>query len=1470
MPQTIIDLGRKVKAKYPTYADMDDAELGRRMKAKYPEYADFADVAPQPASKSIFQRIGDALNQEQDTEREMATANAANVQQDWQQGTATAKEGLGKLGRAYGAVAQPPAATPEQRKIQRDQMVGALKEVPKGASQVFRGSMEAVKQPMLSVAAPMIVAGGVPAVAGAAAGMAAQEGVERGIKLFGNKAIAAEPPTMPKQPGDTPGMGKTGGEQVEGLAEAAGDVAGLFTFGAEAATAKGTNAIKGLFGKAKSGAPTINGQTVASLAEALKEKALNGKQNEVAYLTLLDELKAIDPEAAKPFEAASPRAQLHQNSPETPLDNQNAGGPPPPEVATAPFKSAEESAAVFQEQQPAYPELGPKSARESAQAFREPEPRLSRDQRRASAAPPETGLPEEVVRGQAAREDAARALGKRWQDLSNPERVAIDDLIAEQKAGAGAREPAGPSIEPQAIRPNLSDRPGRQISSGRTAGQRGSFSNKPLEPPKDAGEEDLALQSFMRARNASAEPVKPIPGQSANADVSSAIIGAIEGKDGGASLSQIRESMPGVDKATFDRSVMDLYKGGKVFLDRHDHSAALTPAEKAELVHGGGEDYYIGISSRRDTQRGSFSNRPVPDNTPIPKEELTPDDFVNFKRMVISPGEETALRGRIQQMIGDGTMTKDVEPHAAILAHAAEIGPEALRNVMAHGPDEGIGGRAAVQAMRDRQLGISREIIAARRTLEERRPSMSDQDAMGLESKIAQLENDEKQYLQWTAGQRTEAGRNLSALRIMANATLDMGAWTSKARSAMGLPPKVDLPPHVINHVRALVVAAQQAAESGDVKAAALAKGRLAQGVAKLEETGWLETVTTLWKAGLLTAPPTHFVNMTGNVAFQTMELASRLPASLVDMAIGTATKRRTVAGWSPKEIPVAVQSAVEGGRQALAALKTGMTPDQMAKGEITRELNFQGLNKLAENAPAFLKQTLRSTNDVINWYGRMPFRALSAEDKIFKVYAAKNSLVQQAKLQAMNEAKAGVIPRQQYAQRMNELISNPTDDMVNNSLLYADYATFNNKNAFASGITSGINTTTRELGPVAGPAFKFATEMQLPFRNTPANLFERLLDYSPVGMVAKPAIAAAERRSAIRKFGQALTPDMQKVFSEAVGRGAVGTALIYAGYVMGKNMTATGPRPNENKGQSNIERRAGQMPGAVKVGDQWIQSMRLAPGGNLVAIGAAMAQAANAELKDEAKRPWNFARLAGQTMLEQPMLEGMQDTIEALDAPSGKRMNKLVADKAGSFVPAFVSRTVAPMVNPEVPQTQPPSDAGMLGTVGYGIQSRLPGLRNSLPPLTDIFGNKVPSTRAQALFPLRTNEDRTQHDPLDKSLMEVKAGINQINQIMPESDKEFAARSAKDGEAVRRDRESDEEYNARKIATGGLIEEALREALPSLPEDPDERKKAIAKIVRKIHGDLTGMAKHDPDYLRMAPPERAQYLLSLPQQHRP
>ena len=69
---TIIDLGQKVKAKYPgQYDDMSDFDVGQKVKAKYPtEYSDFQDVSkpvlPQ-AKKSVLGKISSGIQKGMDT-----------------------------------------------------------------------------------------------------------------------------------------------------------------------------------------------------------------------------------------------------------------------------------------------------------------------------------------------------------------------------------------------------------------------------------------------------------------------------------------------------------------------------------------------------------------------------------------------------------------------------------------------------------------------------------------------------------------------------------------------------------------------------------------------------------------------------------------------------------------------------------------------------------------------------------------------------------------------------------------------------------------------------------------------------------------------------------------------------------------------------------------------------------------------------------------------------------------------------------------------------------------------------------------------------------------------------------------------------------------------------------------------------------------------------------------------------------
>lgn len=1418
---TVAELGQRVKAKYPgVYDDLSDMDVGQKVKTKYPgAYDDFADIPQssptQPANKpekpGIFSRmmgaIGEGENQRAETEREVGKAGTEWVGKQWKEGVAEAKEGLRQTAAASKTVFPKPGEKPTREQVQQ----ALTNELPGGASKVFRGSMQAASPALLPAAAVGVVVGGAPVAAEMALGTLAQEGVERGLKAVG---------------------------APEGMSRVAGDVAGMFGYG---------RAVKKAFTKA--GEPrAANGQVADSLIEALRQKALNGKQGEAAFTNLLEELRGINSEAAKQFEVAPTPAPAPPPPVPKPPPIPPKPAPPTPKPSVATVKESltvqptaapparqrtpvepPVSAATGQALAPDSPEVLEMAAHLRSKGYTDADIE-NRLRGAVLGRKPSTQTPQAK---------AAEYIKETYGATPGDSKVyALQEIakgMEQAKTGAGLAEEPKPAVDVA------------EVPKDATPGSSGDLSQEPKTPSTPAVIPELIpataatpkpAKAFSRSkpRRAKGDPAKEL------AEAQKLVGGTYESYGGGTDtiLEVSRGPFGGLLYRVRDESGRVRSHGTPV-----NPKSVRLPESSAGLAGG--------------PERGSISNRP------IPKEQLKPEDFINFRRMRLSPGEEASLYKDIEGMIARGEMTKDVEPHSAILAAAAEIGPEALKNVMRHGPGEGIGGRAAVHAMRMRLNGINREIVAARRTLAERAPSMTDQEAATLQNEIARLEHDEKQYMPWTSGQRTEAGRTLSALRMEANATVDWQYWQTRAKQAMGLPAKAELPPHVTDHVRALVVAAQEAA---DERAGSLARGKLAKAVADLEETGWIETATTLWKAGLLTGVQTHGINLGGNVTFQSALAGARIPSAIYDAAMsgirqvrrGRTAGVRTTTVPSIRDTAQSLKAAYDGRKQAMEILRHGVTSEQLAAGDIPRELNFQKLNHLADKArdPA-LQQMLRNTSDVINWYGRFPFRLLSASDAIIKAGAAKASLIDQATAKALNELQAGTITKADFAARKAELIANPSEAMKANSLYDANIATFNDPNPVARGISAGINTTAKVNRQRFDKAYdtdagwvetgtKSAATVPLPFINTPSNIFAKILiDFNPaVG-------AGAAVIGAVKAFNGSLNPAAQKTFADLVGKGSVGLALIWAGYHMNKRGLATGMTRGEKPGEENVKRAAGEQRGAIRFGSTWYKTVALQPAGNLIAIGAAMAEAGSKDLKDEAKRPWQYGKVASETMIEQPFLQGVNETVETLKSPSEKRAQKILSDKAGSLVPAFVSRNVAPMVNPEIPETQPPSEAGPLGTAAFGIKARLPAIRNTLPPARDAFGRKPESTRGQALSPLRSSADRTQSDPLDKLAVENKLSIQIEPRLMPDPD-------------TGRDRESDEEYYARKAAIGQLIAIELRRAeAAGLPADAEERKKELQKVIREVKRDVNSFAKENAGYLALPPAKRAEWLMSLP-----
>ena len=807
---------------------------------------------------------------------------------------------------------------------------------------------------------------------------------------------------------------------------------------------------------------------------------------------------------------------------------------------------------------------------------------------------------------------------------------------------------------------------------------------------------------------------------------------------------------------------------------------------------------------RRANQRGSISFK---DREPRgnPQNPEIGDQYLNRDRIEVSPQEERLVMDMLRGKHERGEISTAREKWTSIdEAKQAGVDPALFQRIMAGEAPGGIQGRAALEIFRERANELGKEIVADTTRLEREAGQISESDAAALRAEIDRKTNDFQNYHGALTGVTTDLARSLAALRRVAGSTTDPVYWIGEAKRSMGLPPGSTLPEPVLVKIVKLT-------EKAKTDTTGTAQQELVNEIAALRENGWLETAVALWRAGLLTGVKTHLRNVGGNVMFGAMEEAARIPAWAADVArVGVGRMRgmdveRKV--WAPSMEAAwksGMAAATDGVREARQVLAGRTTPGDLAKGEVKHGWNFQGLRKLgAESDSALVSSVLGTSNDMVNRYINTVGRTLGAEDKIFKVYAIRRALEGEARLQAVNEARSLGKNDRWMRGRQLELAKNPTESMTANAMAYADFATFNNKNVLAQAV---------ENFGAQGPIRKFVVDTTLPFRNTPFNIFNRMIDYSPLGPVVTPL-----REFYTSKWQKKATPDMVKTFEEALGRGMIGSALMYLGYTWGKENMATGTQ-KEDPGKANVRKGAGRTPGSVRfpfAPDVWAKTAAFAPGMTLVQIGADYArQEERSERKDKTTpgdQVLDVAGVAKRAALEQPMLQGVKDLNDALYSDSERRSRTFVSSKAGSLVPQIIA-DVATTIDPTPKEFAPGKNASLTESAAHGIRARLPFLKAQEPDVMDIFGETPEGRRGNAVNPFMPSTAKELTDPIYQELL-----LNDISITHPKQ----------------MEGEDDNEYRARKRAAGQILRRNLESAMDALPEDPEERKKAIEKIVR-------------------------------------
>lgn len=629
--------------------------------------------------------------------------------------------------------------------------------------------------------------------------------------------------------------------------------------------------------------------------------------------------------------------------------------------------------------------------------------------------------------------------------------------------------------------------------------------------------------------------------------------------------------------------------------------------------------------------------RRLPDPTPrpgTPAAEINPDVHVNLARFALDPSGEAVLREEVRRVASTyGLAPKrrvtwdTTRQMAATLGlapgdlgrHAGRIGGAemlAMRNVISDNA------RALADILPRLEAAEGR---AALTTLSAEARTLAEREVELLRMQAGSLQAQNDRLLTRFIKDRSQTGRDLNNLKILAASSLDPAAWLARARRLRGAP-----------------LLAEQEAEITRLAQAAVAdpsqRVALARYVARLRTASNWEKAVTAWKAGLLTSPTTHLANLTGNVTMAVLESAKDAPAALFDRIMSVATGTRTVGGLRLRTVEASLRGARQGLREAADVIRGGAaTEEALRRYDFTREVVYD--------------------SPLLNVYTQTVFRSLGAEDRIFRGAALQRSLAEQASVLA-----------KQTGRSIDDVLRHPPDDLVLRAIGDAEVTTFQDRTMLAD-----VLSKFQRAGGGAG-------NIIVPFARTPGNVGTRLIEYAGGGLVA--GLVKLARAGGVK----GLTPEIQRSIAQTAGRGTVGPLAIGMGYLLASQGRMTGAASGQ-RGERETQQFLGQQPNAIRIGTQWRDVRRISPLGNLMAYGATLYQIAHnpESVRDGSLVVQGLAAL-GRQVGEQSSLAGVQSAIQALGDPQA--WQNYAERLASSVVPSIVRRT-AQAADPLVRQTR-------------------------------------------------------------------------------------------------------------------------------------------------------------------------------------
>lgn len=474
------------------------------------------------------------------------------------------------------------------------------------------------------------------------------------------------------------------------------------------------------------------------------------------------------------------------------------------------------------------------------------------------------------------------------------------------------------------------------------------------------------------------------------------------------------------------------------------------------------------------------------------------------------------------------------------------------------------------------------------------------------------------------------------------------------------------------------------------------------------------------WRyTSMLTNPTTHIRNIMGN--------AIQMGARKIKDGIGTAIERAVIKDPSQRTKAVNVdkdlkafakgqyetdQSAAMGSGKYSDATTAGIEREIMEKRNVfTAKMSGKLAKKISDIVPDPIHKAADVLGAGVQAVGDFNSRLLDREDVRFNRNAYVDSFAQalQAKGVTAAEAHAGTRTADVEAARAYAIEE-------------AQKATYRNTTALSEALSQfgryeGDNPVKR--------AGSFVADALFPFRKTPANILTTGLDYSPVGLAKGIKEAMFDVKS-----GKCTAADAV----DSIASGLTGTGIL----ALGAYLAAEGffgatlhVRAGDDDKEEAFEKSMGGQDYAIQIGGKSYTLDWAVPAAMPLFAGAAIMESIR-------KGGGTFDALVDSLLgmqdvvLETSMLSSLNDLISYwsyADNKVGYLLDRAASSYAGQYIPTIGSK-VASVFDDTVRKSYVEKGSGQVASdVNYFLQGaakKVPGARNQLQPMVDMWGNEV------------------------------------------------------------------------------------------------------------------------------------------------